>query len=69
MTFGTTWHDLLENVRELPANATLVTPLSRKALRVTDVQEPHILFSTVTRAKPVHYKKDQVYSILPAEIS
>ena len=43
MTFGTTWHDLLKNVRELPANATLVTPLLRKAFRVTDVQEPRIL--------------------------
>ena len=31
MTFGTTWHNLLENVRGLPADATLVTSLSRKA--------------------------------------
>ncbi len=43
MTFGSTWQNLLENVEELPTDATLVTPLSRKAFRVTDVQEPRIL--------------------------
>jgi TolA-binding protein len=43
MTFGSTWANLLENVEELPSNATLITPLSRKAFRVTDVQEPRIL--------------------------
>jgi len=43
MTFGSTWNNLLENVEELPSDATLVTPLSRKAFRVTDVQEPRIL--------------------------
>ena len=43
MTFGTTWHNLLENVEELPSDATLVTPLSRKAFRITDVQEQRVL--------------------------
>jgi len=43
MTFGSTWQNLIENVEELPSDATLVTPLSRKSFRVTDVQEPRIL--------------------------
>ncbi len=36
MSFGSTWHNPLENVAELPSDTTLVTPLSRKAFRVTD---------------------------------
>ena len=43
MTFGTTWHNLLDNVEELPSDATLVTPLSRKVFSVTDVQEHRVL--------------------------
>ena len=43
MTFGTTWHNLLDNIEELPSDATLVTPLSRKAFRVEDVQEHRVL--------------------------
>jgi len=51
MTFGSTWANLLENVEELPSDATLVTPLSRKAFAVTDVQEPRIL---------IQYRDDDV---------
>jgi len=43
MTFTTTWQNLLENVEEVEEDATLVTPLSGKAFRITDVQEPRIL--------------------------
>jgi len=43
MTFGTTWHNILENVEELPSDATFITPLSRKAFGVTDVQEHRVL--------------------------
>ena len=43
MTFGASWNNLLENIEELPTDATLVTPLSRKAFRVTDVQQPRVL--------------------------
>jgi len=43
MTFGSTWQNLIENVEQLPSDATLVTPLSRKAFRVTDVQEQRVL--------------------------
>ena len=43
MVFNTTWHNLFENVEELPSDATVVTPLSPKAFCVTDVQEPRVL--------------------------
>lgn len=43
MTFAATWHNLLENAEELPSDATLLTPLSRKPFRITDVQEHRIL--------------------------
>ncbi|GGJ03944.1 hypothetical protein GCM10008995_12230 [Halobellus salinus] len=43
MTFSASWHNLLENAEELPPDATLLTPLSRKPFRITDVQEHRIL--------------------------
>ena len=39
MTFGPTWSNLRENVDALQSAATLITPLSRKAFAVEDVQE------------------------------
>jgi hypothetical protein len=43
MSFSASWHTLLENVEELPPDATLLTPLSRKPLTVKDVQEHRVL--------------------------
>ena len=54
MTFGATWNNLLENIEELPSDATLVTALSRKAFGVKDVQEHRVLIN---------------YSDVPARIS
>ena len=50
MPFTSSWHNLLDNVEELPADATLLTPLSRKPFRVTDVQEHRIL---------IEYREDE----------
>ncbi|HET7325398.1 MAG TPA: hypothetical protein VFJ06_13810 [Halococcus sp.] len=41
--FGATWGTLCERCEELPADATLITPLANKRFRVTDVQEPRIV--------------------------
>jgi hypothetical protein len=38
-----TWNNPLDNVDALPSDATLVTPLSRKAFRIEDVQEHRVL--------------------------
>lgn len=43
MTFSASWHNLLENAEELPSDATLLTPLSRKPFRITNIQEHRIL--------------------------
>jgi hypothetical protein len=43
MPFSVTWHTLLDELDDLPAHATFVTPLSRKPFRVTDVQEHRVL--------------------------
>ena len=59
MTFGPTWSNLLENVEELPSGATLVTPLSRKAFRVTDVQEHRILIQYRDDDETVPLQRDQ----------
>jgi len=59
MTFGTTWRNLLENVEELPSDATLVTPLSRKAFRVTDVQEQRVLIQYRDDDETIPLQRDQ----------
>ena len=59
MTFGSTWQNLLENVEELPSDATLVTPLSRKAFGVTDVQEPRILIEYRDDDDTIPLQRDQ----------
>jgi hypothetical protein len=59
MTFGSTWQNLLENVEELPSDATLVTPLSRKAFRVTDVQEPRVLIQYRDDDETIPLQRDQ----------
>jgi hypothetical protein len=43
MPFSVTWHTLLDELDDLPAHATFVTPLSRKPFRVTDVQEHRVI--------------------------
>lgn len=59
MTFGSTWQNLLENVEELPSDATLVTPLSRKAFGVTNVQEHRVLIEYRDDDKTIPLQKDQ----------
>jgi hypothetical protein len=41
--FGATWGTLRDRCEELPEDATLVTPLSQKRFRITDVQDPRIV--------------------------
>ncbi|MDL0128045.1 hypothetical protein [Halobacterium salinarum] len=45
MPFSASWHTLLDHAEELPSDATLLTPLSRKSFRLTDVQEHRILIT------------------------
>jgi len=59
MTFRASWHNLLDNLEELPSDATLVTPLSRKAFRVTDVQEHRVLIQFRDDDETIPLQKDQ----------
>ncbi|WP_436931221.1 hypothetical protein [Halosimplex halobium] len=59
MTFSSTWHHLLENIEELAQDAMLVTPLSRKAFGVTDVQEYRILIRYRDDDETIPLQRDQ----------
>jgi hypothetical protein len=59
MTFSTTWHNLLDNIEELPSDATLVTPLSRKAFGVEDVQEHRVLIQYRDDDETIPLQRDQ----------
>jgi hypothetical protein len=59
MTFAPTWQNLLDNVEELPSDATLVTPLSRKAFRVTDAQEHRVLIQYRDDDETIPLQRDQ----------
>lgn len=59
MTFSSTWNNLLENVEELPSDAILVTPLSRKAFGVTDVQQHRVVIQYRDDDETIPLQKDQ----------
>jgi hypothetical protein len=59
MVFDTTWNNLLENVEELPSDTALVTPLSRKAFRVTDVQKPRVLIQYRDEDETIPLQREQ----------
>jgi hypothetical protein len=58
MPFSTSWHTLLDNLEDLPADATLVTPLSRQPFRVTDRQEHRVL---------IEYRDDSDSGTIPLQ--
>jgi hypothetical protein len=41
--FGATWGTLIERCEDLPEDATLITPLSTKRFRVTEVQQQRVI--------------------------
>lgn len=43
MPFSVSWRTLLDELEELPEGATLITPLSHKRLRITDVQDHRVI--------------------------
>jgi len=59
MTFAPTWQNLLDNIEELPSDATLVTPLSRKSFRVTSVQEHRVLIQYRDDDETIPLQRDQ----------
>jgi hypothetical protein len=59
MPFSVSWHTLLEHLEELPPDATLVTPLSRKPFRITDVQEHRVLIEYREDAGTIPLQREQ----------
>jgi hypothetical protein len=49
MAFSASWHTLLNELDDLPEGATLITPLSHKRFRITDVQEHRIIIEFLAR--------------------
>ncbi len=45
MPFSITWHTILEELEEIPFDATFVTPLSDRPFKLEDVQEHRLLIS------------------------
>jgi len=66
MPFSTSWHTLLDNAEELPSDATLLTPLSRKSFRVTDVQEHRLLIEYGDDGGTIPLQRDQFETLFPA---
>ncbi|RZV05084.1 hypothetical protein BDK88_4323 [Natrinema hispanicum] len=59
MPFSVSWHTLLEHLDELPADATLITPLSHSHIHITDIQEHRIIvqFDESSEKRPL--QRDQ----------
>ena len=57
--FGATWGTLCDRCEELPEDATLVTPLSQKRFRITDVQEPRIVVEDTDSGDVQPLQRDQ----------
>ncbi|MFD1643736.1 hypothetical protein [Halohasta litorea] len=58
MAFSVSWHTLLDELDALPAEATLITPLSHTQFQVTDVQEHRVIIEFLDRdideTRPLH---------------
>lgn len=64
MPFSASWHTLLDHAEELPSDATLLTPLSRKPFRLTDVQEHRILITYRDEDGTTPLQRDQFETLL-----
>ena len=49
MSFGVSWHTLLDHLEELPDDATLLTPLSNDRVQIQDVQEQRVIVEFLDR--------------------
>jgi hypothetical protein len=49
MPFNASWHTLLDELDDLPDEATLITPLSHNRFRISDVQEQRVIIEFLDR--------------------
>lgn len=59
MPFSVSWHTLLDELEELPEDATLITPLSHKQFRITDVQEHRVIIQFEDKDEKRPLQRDQ----------
>lgn len=59
MPFSVSWHTLLDELEELPEGATLITPLSHKRFRITDVQEYRVIIQFDDAGEKQPLQRDQ----------
>jgi hypothetical protein len=59
MPFSVSWHTLLDELEELPEGATLITPLSHKRFRITDVQEHRVVIQFEDKDEKRPLQRDQ----------
>ena len=59
MPFNVSWHTLLDELEELPDGATLITPLSHKRFRITDVQEHRVIIQFEESGENRPLQRDQ----------
>ncbi len=64
MSFSATWHNLVENVEEVPSDTTLVTPLSRQQFRIVDTQEHRVTVEYREDGGRVPLKRDQFETLV-----
>lgn len=63
MSFRTLWHTLLEELEDLPAEATLLMPVSHKRFRVTDVQEHRVIIDVEETSETRPLQREQFESL------
>jgi len=63
MPFSVSWHTLLEHLDELPADATLITPLSHSHIHITDIQEHRIIVQFDESSEKRTLQRDQFESL------
>ena len=64
MPSSETWRNLLDTAEELPVDATLLTPLSRRRFRISDVQEHRILIEYRDDNGTVPLQREQFETLL-----
>ncbi|WP_049998842.1 hypothetical protein [Halococcus sediminicola] len=62
--FGATWGTLIERCEELPAEATLITPLASKRFRVTGVQDQRIIIEDVDSGESQPLQREQFEALV-----
>ena len=59
MPFSITWHTILAELEEVPADATFVTPLSDRPFKLEDIQEHRLLISYRDQNTTLPLKRSQ----------